>query len=324
MDFVTITCPHCGYSKSVAQGLIPKGAKDTTCPKCRQTFLLDAAREPRSSEQELAWTFQVKGESEATPPVPEAVGPQEGDFSGSLESKFCATCGQKIHVKAEICPKCGVRVAPPPGAVNKVALLLITFFLGGIGGHKFYQRKYLAGVLYLLFFWTYIPTLIALIEFIIYACKSEEELQQRYPEAGGAGVVLAMVIPFVAVAIIGILAAIAIPQFAAYRQKALNASASSALESCKMQTEAYFADRQAYPTTAGQMQCDAPPGVSLYYLSLGSEEYQIISYHDRGDKAFVNHSASAEISAYGKEDIKGEIAEKYGAQALGEEFHFLE
>jgi TM2 domain-containing membrane protein YozV len=324
MDFVTITCPHCGYSQSVAQGLIPKGAKNTTCPRCRQTFLLDDAPGLQSSEQGLAWTFQVKGESDATPPpVREAIGHQEGDFSGSFESKFCSTCGQKIHVKAEICPKCGVRVAPPPGAVNKVALLLITFFLGGIGGHKFYQRKYLAGVLYLLFFWTYIPTLASWIEFIIYACKSEEELQRQYPEAGGAGVVVAMVIPFVAVAIIGILAAIAIPQFAAYRQKAFNASASRALESCKTQTEAYFADRRAYPTTAGQLQCDAPPGISLYYLSLGSEEYQIISYHDRGDKAFVNRNASDEISAFDKEDIKGEIAEKYGAQSLEEEFYFL-
>jgi TM2 domain-containing membrane protein YozV len=324
MDFVTITCPHCGYSQSVAQGLIPKGAKNTTCPKCRQTFLLDDASDSRSPERELAWTFQVKGESGAAPPVRESIGHQKGDFSSSPESRFCSTCGQKIHAKAEICPKCGVRVAPPPGAVNKVALLLITFLLGGIGGHKFYQKKYLAGVLYLLFFWTYIPTLAALIEFIIYACKSEEELQQKYPQAGGAGVVLAIVIPFVAVAILGILAAIAIPQFAAYRQKAFNASASSALESCKTQAEAYFADRQAYPTTAGQMQCDAPPGISLYYLPLGPEEYQIISYHDRGDKAFLKRNASAEISAHDKEEIKGEIAEKYGAPAVGEDFHFLE
>jgi TM2 domain-containing membrane protein YozV len=324
MDFVTITCPHCGYSQSVAQGLIPKGAKNTTCPKCRQTFLLDDAREPRSAEQELAWTFQAKGENDAAPSVPEATEHQEGDFFSGLESKFCSTCGHRLHVKAEICPKCGVRVAPFPGAVNKVALLLITFFLGGIGGHKFYQKRYLAGVLYLLFFWTYIPTLIAWIEFIIYACKSEEELQQQYPQAGGAGVVVAMVIPFVAVAVVGILAAIAIPQFAAYRQKAYNASASSALESCKTQTEAFFADRRAYPTAAGQMQCDAPPGISLYYLALGPEEYQIVSYHGRGDKAFVKHNASAEISAYDKEDIKGEITEKYGAQVLGEDFHFLE
>jgi len=64
--------------------------------------------------------------------------------------------------------------------VNKVALLVITFFLGGVGGHKFYLRKYLQGMLYLLFCWTTIPSLIALVEFILYACKSEPELQQAY------------------------------------------------------------------------------------------------------------------------------------------------
>ena len=30
------------------------------------------------------------------------------------QTKFCVNCGAKIDAKAEICPKCGVRVAPPP------------------------------------------------------------------------------------------------------------------------------------------------------------------------------------------------------------------
>ncbi len=69
-----------------------------------------------------------------------------------------------------------------PAPVNKVALLVITFFLGGLGGHKFYLRKYLQGVIYLLFFWTAIPSLIALVEFIIYCFKSEADLQQAYSQ----------------------------------------------------------------------------------------------------------------------------------------------
>lgn len=52
----------------------------------------------------------------------------------------------------------------------------------------------------------------------------------------------------VVVAIIGILAAIAIPQFAAYRQRAYNASAQSDLRNFKTTMEAYFADYQKYPT----------------------------------------------------------------------------
>lgn len=309
MNLVTIKCPHCGFAKSVERQRIPEGTKNTICPKCKQSFLLGEF---------------PGGGNDATPPAQENQFEFERGSTTEFEAKFCSSCGHKIHVKAELCPKCGVRVAPPPGAVNKVALLLITFFLGGLGGHKFYQKKYLLGVLYLLFFWTYIPGLVAFVEFIIYACKSEAELQRKYPEAGGAGVVLAVVIPFFAIAVIGIMAAIAIPQFAAYRQKAYNSAASSDLRSCKVQAEAYYADHSTYPTESSEMQCDAATGVALYYLALGPDEYQIISFHDNGNKAFSNHSDSTEINEYTQEEMKEEIEEKYGVTALGSDFHFIE
>jgi len=51
----------------------------------------------------------------------------------------------------------------------------------------------------------------------------------------------------IVVAIIGILAAIAIPQFASYRQKAFNSAATSDLKNIKTGMEAYYADNQEYP-----------------------------------------------------------------------------
>ena len=51
----------------------------------------------------------------------------------------------------------------------------------------------------------------------------------------------------IVVAIIGILAAIAIPQFSAYRAKAYNSSAQSDLRNFKTQMESAFADDQEYP-----------------------------------------------------------------------------
>lgn len=51
----------------------------------------------------------------------------------------------------------------------------------------------------------------------------------------------------IVVAIIGILAAIAIPQFSAYRAKAFNTAGNSDLKNTKTGMEAYMADRQAYP-----------------------------------------------------------------------------
>ena len=51
----------------------------------------------------------------------------------------------------------------------------------------------------------------------------------------------------IVVAIIGILAAIAIPQFSAYRAKAYNSAAQSDLKNSKTNLEAFFADNQKYP-----------------------------------------------------------------------------
>jgi type IV pilus assembly protein PilA len=51
----------------------------------------------------------------------------------------------------------------------------------------------------------------------------------------------------IVVAIIAILAAIALPQFAAYRIRAFNAAAESDARNTKTNLEAYYADWQGYP-----------------------------------------------------------------------------
>ncbi|PID76393.1 MAG: pilus assembly protein [Deltaproteobacteria bacterium] len=51
----------------------------------------------------------------------------------------------------------------------------------------------------------------------------------------------------VVVAIIGVLAAIAIPQFAAYRTRALNKAAQSDVRNLATELEAYYAVYQVYP-----------------------------------------------------------------------------
>ena len=54
----------------------------------------------------------------------------------------------------------------------------------------------------------------------------------------------------IVVAIIGILAAIAIPQFSAYRERAYLASQKSDCHAIKIAEETYFADHEEYKTTA--------------------------------------------------------------------------
>jgi prepilin-type N-terminal cleavage/methylation domain-containing protein len=57
----------------------------------------------------------------------------------------------------------------------------------------------------------------------------------------------------VVVAIIGILAAIAIPQFAAYRAKGFDARAASDCRNVATAQEAYFVDNATYATDSGDL-----------------------------------------------------------------------
>jgi len=51
----------------------------------------------------------------------------------------------------------------------------------------------------------------------------------------------------IVVAIIGILAAIAIPQFSSYRQKAFDSASQSDLKTMRTNLEGYFAENYRYP-----------------------------------------------------------------------------
>ncbi len=92
---------------------------------------------------------------------------------------FCSACGNQLDPRAEICPKCGVR-QKIVGKKSRITAALLAFFLGGIGVHKFYLGRPIQGILYLLFFWTAIPAVIAFIEFIIYLINSDEDFARKY------------------------------------------------------------------------------------------------------------------------------------------------
>ncbi|WP_050156571.1 TM2 domain-containing protein, partial [Yersinia enterocolitica] len=48
------------------------------------------------------------------------------------------------------------------------------------GIRRSYLGKIGQGFLYLIFCWTFIPSIIAFIEFIIYLCNSDEEFARKY------------------------------------------------------------------------------------------------------------------------------------------------
>ena len=63
---------------------------------------------------------------------------------------------------------------------NRITAALLALVFGGIGVHRFYLNKPISGFFYLILFWTFIPAIIAFIEFIVLLCRSDEEFDRRY------------------------------------------------------------------------------------------------------------------------------------------------
>lgn len=98
---------------------------------------------------------------------------------------YCRGCGHALHQTAPLCPHCGVPQRGLDSASSgprksKAVAALLAFFLGGFGVHKFYLGEVGLGILYLLFCWTFIPALIALIEGIVYLSTSDQRFAQKY------------------------------------------------------------------------------------------------------------------------------------------------
>ena len=62
---------------------------------------------------------------------------------------------------------------------NRTTAALMAFFLGVFGGHQFYLGNTGKGILYLVFCWTYIPGIIALIEGIMLITQSDEDFDVK-------------------------------------------------------------------------------------------------------------------------------------------------
>lgn len=57
---------------------------------------------------------------------------------------------------------------------------MLALFLGGIGAHKFYLGRIGQGLLYAVFFWTWIPLILSIIDLIRYAFTSESKWDRKY------------------------------------------------------------------------------------------------------------------------------------------------
>ena len=95
---------------------------------------------------------------------------------------YCHGCGSLMHSSALQCPKCGApsSSAVKEGSKDRVTAGLFAILLGGIGAHHFYLGNTLLGILYLLFFWTFIPMIVGFIEGIVYLAQSDQSFARKY------------------------------------------------------------------------------------------------------------------------------------------------
>jgi len=63
---------------------------------------------------------------------------------------------------------------------SRITAGLLALFVGFFGIHKFYLKQIGLGIIYLLFCWTGIPGIIALIEGIIFLSMSDDDFNEKY------------------------------------------------------------------------------------------------------------------------------------------------
>ncbi len=105
---------------------------------------------------------------------------------------YCPSCGTELATGVDQCPTCETPLRTA-GAVDqhlqRVAAGVLALAFGFIGAHKFYLGRPVIAVLYILFLWTLIPPLIALLEGLLYLNSDDTTFTQRYADGSILGIV---------------------------------------------------------------------------------------------------------------------------------------
>jgi type IV pilus assembly protein PilA len=129
---------------------------------------------------------------------------------------------------------------------------------------------------------------------VFYLSSGDFKFMKRKNEKGFTLIELLVV-----VAIIGILAAIAIPQFSAYRARGFDSRAKSDLRNLATAEEAYFADHEVYKTCADASACEsALPGASasegvVISMTASTSSFTGSSSHPKGSGTTFTWNSAA-------------------------------
>jgi type IV pilus assembly protein PilA len=107
----------------------------------------------------------------------------------------------------------------------------------------------------------------------------------------------------IVIAIIGILAAIAIPQFSAYRVRSYNSASQADLRNAATAQEAYFVDEQTYcnataTLTGATYGLYLSENVTLTIGGANAQTYSMTTWHSAGDASFIIRGPGGSVSKF--------------------------
>ena len=100
----------------------------------------------------------------------------------------------------------------------------------------------------------------------------------------------------VVIAIIGILAAIAIPNFLTFKRRGYNAAANADVKNGYTAAQSYYADNPSGAVTVGDLSSygyTASPNVTLAVVTGTQNSLNIVAYHSQGDRTYSVSASGA-------------------------------
>ena len=168
----------------------PKQIKKTTPIEKKETVIKkEPIQKPNIAEEKKA----SKAES-SKPPLewtepemkPVAITTDETSQPSVAPAKMlCKGCARPLRARSLFCDQCGTQVKEkektiPVRILKQKNAAWLAIFLGGVGAHKFYLGQIKPGVIYTLFVWTLIPSIIGIIEGIRLFHLSSEQFALEY------------------------------------------------------------------------------------------------------------------------------------------------